>query len=112
MTMRSASIVIVVVLLRVLSAHAGAGRVVIAEGGKHRVLVVDRESRVIVNEKNDFRSVDCLSALGADALIVCDASQFVRLGIDLTERGRTPVAFERVSSVTAVGLDQWRCPLR
>lgn len=104
--MRIAPIVIVVVLLPVLSSHAGSGRVVIAEGGKHRILVVDRESRVIVTEKSDFRRVDCLAALAADALIVCDSSQFVRLGVDLTERARTPVAFERVGSVTPLGSDQ------
>jgi hypothetical protein len=101
-----ARVVIVAVLLQVLPSHARSGRIVVAEGGKHRILVVDRESGAIVNEKSDFGRVDCLAVLTADDLIVCDASQFVRLGIDLTERRRTPVGFERVGSVTPLGSDQ------
>jgi hypothetical protein len=81
---------------------AGAGRIVIAEGGKHRVVVVDRESRAIVNEKADFLRVDCLAQLSPDELVVCDGSEFVRVGLDLKERKRTPTSFKRVGSVSAL----------
>lgn len=61
--MRTACVVIVAILLPLLPSHARSRRIVVAEGGKHRVLVVDRESRAIVNEKSDFGRVDCLAVL-------------------------------------------------
>jgi len=81
--------------------NAAAGRLVIAEGGKRRVFVVDRESRAVIHENTAFRRVDCLSQLWPDELVVCDGSLFVHVGLDLSERRRTPTSFERAGSVTA-----------
>jgi hypothetical protein len=93
-----------------LTAHshdlrAAAGRIVIAEGGKHRVVAIDRESHAVINENTDFVRVDCLAQLSPDELFVCDGSQFVRVGLDLKERRRTPTSFKRVGSVTALSSD-------
>ena len=105
---RSAVVFSVALLLTWHSPHsnAAAGRVVIAEGGKRRVVVVDRESRAVIHENADFRRVDCLAQLWPDELVVCDGSLFVRVGLDLSERRRTPTSFERVGSVTAWDSDR------
>ena len=102
---RPAVVFSVALLLTLHSAHskAAGGRVVIAEGGKRRVVVVDRESRAVIHENTDFRRVDCLSQLWPDELVVCDGSLFVHVGLDLSERRRTPTSFERVGSVSALG---------
>jgi hypothetical protein len=85
--------------------RAAAGRIIIAEGGKHRVVAIDRESHAVISENTDFVRVDCLAQLSSDELIVCDGSQFVRVGLDLKERKRTPTSFKRVGSVSALGSD-------
>jgi hypothetical protein len=82
---------------------ADGARILIMEGGKHRLLLVDRASKGTLAENSDFQRVDCLTRLSGDEFIVCDGSSFVRVGADLKERSRTPMGFERVGSISAAG---------
>src|SRR5262245_25820239 len=84
---------------------AASGRLVILDGGKHRVMAVDRESRAVINENTDFIRGDCLVQLSPGELIVCDGSQFVHVGLDLRETRRTPTSFAHVSNITALPSD-------
>jgi hypothetical protein len=88
-----------------LAAAADGPRVLIMEGGKHRLLLVDRASKATIAENNAFGRIECLAALG-DEFIVCEGASFVRVDGELKERSRTPMAFEHIGSVSAAGGDR------
>lgn len=102
-------LVLVALVLARPSASVGpsSGRVIIEEGGKHRVIVVDRASGAILAENASFTRPNCLARVGDDELVVCDKTQFVRLGLDLQERGVTPTEFVEVGSITVLSTDRW-----
>ena len=76
------------------------------EGGKHRLLLVDRASHATVAENTEFGRIECLAALSADEFLVCDGSRFVRVDRDLKERSRMPMGFEHVGSISPAGGDK------
>lgn len=82
---------------------ADGPRILIMEGGKHRLLLVDRASHATVAENTEFGRIECLAAWSADEFIVCDGSWFVRVDRDLKVRSRTPMGFQRVGSISPAG---------
>jgi hypothetical protein len=101
------ALVIAALALPFASVGASAGRLIIEERDKHRVIAVDRESRGILAENVNFTRPDCLARASDDELVVCDNTQFIRLGLDLQERKVTPTRFTRVESITVLTPDRW-----
>src|SRR5262247_1687749 len=86
-----------------LTIDAQGPAVLIMEGGKHRVLLVERASKSVIAENKDFGRIECLAAVSADEFIVCEGTAFVRIDRELKERSRRQMAFEHVGHVSWAG---------
>jgi hypothetical protein len=73
---------------------ASGPRILIGEGGRHRLLIVDRASHQVVAERAAFRRIDCLARLSPDEFLVCDGSSLIRIDTNLNERSGTTSAFD------------------
>jgi hypothetical protein len=89
------------------TAFAAGPRILVMEGGKHRVFLVDRASHHIIAEKADLSRVDCVAQLSASEFVVCEGWTFVRLNMALEEQSRTASPLGRVGNITIISRNRW-----
>jgi len=79
-------------------------RIIIADDSDHHLVILNRDVREeLPHRAPEFGKIGCLSRIGDDELLVCDGAQFVRIGLDLAERSRTPAGYDRITNAMSLG---------